>query len=246
VTEPGAVRAQANPVREALSVWAAVFAGLVALQVVGVAVGIVRRLVGAAAVAGFLWAPIRPLERRGQDARDAGWRFDRLGRDAAWALIACAVFLPPFTVAFAAFVRAVPSLPPELARAVSPYLADAHPLRFSLGPDRLDFLGRMLGNAAVAFSEEFFYRGYLTMRFEERWPPRISILGAPMGRGALLAAALFAVGHLLEPAPWRLAVFFPALVFAWLRARTGTVTAAAICHFAFNAWLLLLERAAYG
>jgi membrane protease YdiL (CAAX protease family) len=40
-------------------------------------------------------------------------------------------------------------------------------------------------------------------------------------------------------------VFFPALVFAWLRARTGTVVGAALCHFIFNVWLLLLERAAF-
>src|SRR5438067_1689007 len=68
----------------------------------------------------------------------------------------------------------------------------------------------------------------------------------PLGRAAVLTAALFAVGHLLEPAPWRLAVFFPALIFAWLRARTGTVVGAAVCHFIFNVWLLLLERAAFG
>ncbi|HWE24249.1 MAG TPA: CPBP family intramembrane glutamic endopeptidase, partial [Myxococcales bacterium] len=96
-----------------------------------------------------------------------------------------------------------------------------------------------------AFAEEFFYRGYLTLRFEKQWPARVRILGAPLGRAAVLAALLFAVGHLLEPAPWRLAVFFPALVFAWLRARTGTVVGAALCHFIFNVWLLLLERAAF-
>ena len=67
-----------------------------------------------------------------------------------------------------------------------------------------------------------------------------------MGKAALLAAALFALGHLLEPAPWRLLVFFPALIFAWLRARSGTVVGAAICHFLFNVTLLLLERGAFG
>ena len=118
-------------------------------------------------------------------------------------------------------------------------------MRFTLGAAPWDTIGRLLGNAAVAFAEEFFYRGYLTLRLEERWPPRMRILGAPLGRAAVLAAVLFALGHLLEPAPWRLAVFFPALIFAWLRARTGTIVGAATCHFAFNAWLLLLERAAF-
>jgi membrane protease YdiL (CAAX protease family) len=139
----------------------------------------------------------------------------------------------------------LPRLPPELATRLAPYVGAAHPLRFRVGPDPWDLAGRIAGNAAVAFSEEFFYRGYLTLRLEERWPPATRILGAPIGRAAMLAAALFAVGHLLEPAPWRLAVFFPALVFAWLRARTGTVVGAAVCHFVFNVWLLLLERAAF-
>ena len=46
--------------------------------------------------------------------------------------------------------------------------------------------------------------------------------------------------------PWRLATFFPGLLFAWLRARTGTVIGASACHWLCNVWLLLLEAAAYG
>jgi len=219
---------------------------LAAVRIAGLAVPFLHQLVGALAVAAFLYAPVKLLERRGQDAHDAGWRFDRLGGDLAWALLACAVVLPPFTLAFWWFVRELPRLPPQIASLLAPYAGAAHPLRFSLGPDPWGLASRVAGNAAVAFSEEFFYRGYMTLRLEERWPPAARILGAPMGRAAVLGAALFAVGHLLEPAPWRLAVFFPALVFAWLRARTGTVASAAACHFVFNVWLLLLERAAFG
>jgi membrane protease YdiL (CAAX protease family) len=233
------------PVREALAVWAAVMGVLVAVRIAGIAVPLLHQLVGALAVAAFLYAPIRPLEKRGQDAHDAGWRFDRIGADALWALLVCAIILPPFTLAFSWFVRELPRFPPQYTSLIAPYVVAAHPLRFSLGSDVLDLTGRVAGNAAVAFAEEFFYRGYLTLRFEERWTPRTRILGAPLGRAALLAALLFALGHLLEPAPWRLTVFFPALVFAWLRARTGTIVGAALCHFIFNVWLLLLERAAF-
>jgi membrane protease YdiL (CAAX protease family) len=231
--------------REALVVWLAVLAGLAAIQVAGLAVPILHQLLAAAAVAAFLWAPLRMLERRGQDAHDAGWRFDRLGPDIAYALMACVVILPPFAFAFSWFGGALGSLPPSQARLLAPYLGRAHPLRFTFGPDPLDTWGRIAGNAAVAFAEEFFYRGYVTLRLEERWPPARRILGAPLGLGAVLAAALFAVGHLLEPAPWRLFVFFPALIFAWLRARTHTIVGAAICHFLFNVTLLLLELAAF-
>lgn len=235
-----------RPAREAFLVWLAVLAGLAILQLAGLAVPILHQLVAAAAVAAFLWTPLRMLERRGQDAHDAGWRFSRLGRDVGFALVACAVLLPPFALLFSWFVGALGRLPPSEARLLAPYVSRAHPLRFTLGPDPLDLLGRIAGNAAVAFAEEFFYRGYMTLRFEERWPPSRRFLGAPLGLAAVLAAALFAVGHLLEPAPWRLFVFFPALVFAWLRARTDTIVGAAICHFVFNVTLLLLERAAFG
>jgi membrane protease YdiL (CAAX protease family) len=234
------------PAREAFQVWLALLAALAVLQLVGLAIPLVHQIVGAAAVAAFLWVPLRLLERRGQDARDAGWRFDRLPLDVGLALLACALILPPFALAFSWFVDTLPSLPPSQARLLGPYVGRAHPLRLTLGADPWELLGRIGGNAAVAFAEEFFYRGYVTLRFEERWPPARRILGAPMGKAALLAAVLFALGHLLEPAPWRLFVFFPALVFAWLRARTGTIVGAAICHFVFNVTLLLLERAAFG
>jgi hypothetical protein len=37
-------------------------------------------------------------------------------------------------------------------------------------------------------------------------------------------------------------VFFPALLFAWVRNRTGTVVGASITHFLCNVALLILER----
>src|SRR5438309_53039 len=167
-------------------------------------------------IAGSLHIPMNEVPARLAEVPREG----ELGADLGWALLACAVILPPFTLAFSWFVRELPRLPPELATRLAPYVGAAHPLRFRLGPDWWDLGGRVAGNAAVAFSEEFFYRGYMTLRLEQRWPPAARILGAPMGRAAVLTAALFAVGPLLEPAPWRLPVFFPALTFAWLRART--------------------------
>jgi membrane protease YdiL (CAAX protease family) len=149
---------------------------------------------------------------------------------------------------FSKFVELLPRLPARVQPLLAPYVGAPHPLHFALpqgAASMAELLGRIAGNAAVALAEEFFYRGYLTLRLEERFPPRTRIFGAPLGLGAVLAAALFALGHLLVPAPFRLAVFFPALLFAWLRARTGTVVGAAICHFLFNVALLLLERAAY-
>jgi membrane protease YdiL (CAAX protease family) len=247
--EQGKSTGLAPPVREALLCWATVILSLAALSLLGRAVPFVGSLVGAAAVAAFLYAPTPLLERRGQDAHDAGWRFDRAGRDVLWALGACAVVLPLFALGFVGFIAILPKLPHAARAVLAPYVGAAHPLSLrwpGLGAGGWELWGRVAGNAAVALSEEYFYRGYITLRLEERWPPRARVLGAPMGLAALLAAALFALGHLLEPAPWRLAVFFPALLFAWLRARTGTVIGAALCHWLCNVALLLLELAAYG
>jgi membrane protease YdiL (CAAX protease family) len=220
-----------NPAAEAVLAWACVMGGLAILQVLGLWIPLVHGLVGAAAVAAFLYVPIRLLERRGQEPRDAGWRFDRLGRDLAWSLGVCAVVLPAFTLGYMLLVKWAAQLPPEARSWLGP-IPMGRPFQFR-GPLDWDLVGRVGGNAAVAFSEELFYRGYMTMRFEERW-------GAVPS--AVAAAALFALGHLLTPAPWRLAVFFPALLFAWLRNRTGTIVGASIAHFLCNVWLLVLER----
>jgi len=222
------------PVREAAAAWALVMLGLAALTLVGRAVPAVHALVGAVAVAAFLYVPTRLLEARGEDVRDAGWRFDRLGADLRWSLGACAVVLPLFAVAFVGFTELLPRLPPQLREMLAPYASAPH-FRLRI-PATWEFAGQVAGNAAVAFSEEFFYRGYMTLRFEERWGPV---------KSALAAAALFAIGHLLTPEPWRLAVFFPALLFAFLRNRTRTIVGASICHFLSNIWLLLLEHAAF-
>ncbi len=215
--------------REAVGVWAAVVLGLALLELIGIALPLLGALTGAAAVAAFLWAPLRMLDRSGQDPAAAGWRFDRLGRDLAWGLGASALVLPAFTAAFWLFPQWIELLPEAIRALLAPYAGG--PRHISV-PLTWDFFGQVAGNAAVALSEEFFYRGYMTLRFEERMRP------VP---AALLAALFFAAGHLLTPAPWRLLVFFPALIFAFLRNRTGTIVGPAICHFCFNVWLLVLR-----
>ncbi|MEM6789750.1 MAG: MrtC family glutamic-type intramembrane protease [Myxococcota bacterium] len=94
-------------------------------------------------------------------------------------------------------------------------------------------LGQLL---VVALPEEAFYRGYLQTSLEDVWANRRRrVLGVELGWGWLASAAIFAVGHLLTvPHPSRLAVFFPALMFGWLRARTGGVGAAIVLHALSN------------
>jgi membrane protease YdiL (CAAX protease family) len=92
---------------------------------------------------------------------------------------------------------------------------------------------------AVALPEEVFHRGYLMSALEKRWPPKRKVFGVPYGWAAVLTSVMFAVGHLVgEASTDRLATFFPALVFAWLWRRSGSLWAPALFHAASN---LLME-----
>ncbi len=95
----------------------------------------------------------------------------------------------------------------------------------------------------IALPEEAFYRGYLLTALDDVWPPTRRLLGAPVGLGLVVSSAIFALGHLLtEFNPSRLAVFFPALVFGWLRARTGGIGAAVLFHAFCNLFASYLAR----
>ena len=87
----------------------------------------------------------------------------------------------------------------------------------------------------VAIPEELFFRGYLMERLERVWPPTRRLFGAKVGWALLVSSALFAIGHVaVIPNPQRLAVFFPALLFGWMRARTGSIAAGALYHALCN------------
>ncbi len=95
----------------------------------------------------------------------------------------------------------------------------------------------------VAIPEELFYRGYIQQRLNEVFRGGIEIFGARLGTSIFLSSALFALGHLISiPAPYRLAVFFPSLLFGWLREKTGSIIAPVILHASSNVLLLCLMR----
>jgi membrane protease YdiL (CAAX protease family) len=87
----------------------------------------------------------------------------------------------------------------------------------------------------VSLPEEVFFRGYLQTHLEDVFPKRFRLLGASFGFGMILTAALFVLSHfLLTRHLFSLAVFFPALVFGWLKERTGKVVAPAVFHALAN------------
>jgi membrane protease YdiL (CAAX protease family) len=87
----------------------------------------------------------------------------------------------------------------------------------------------------VAIPEEYFFRGYLQTRLEPIFQRRIEVFGAKLGGEVLVSAALFALTHLLEaPHGARLLTFFPALLFGYLRKKTGSLLFPILFHLACN------------
>lgn len=153
----------------------------------------------------------------------------RLGRDLGvallWSALFAAIIFPPFWFGYRVYWRVHGSF------------------MLRLPADWWDVaLGQLL---VVALPEEAFYRGYLQTALERGWGgKRWRLLGAELGVGWLVASAIFAVGHYLSvPNPTRLAVFFPALAFGWLRARTGGIGAPVLFHALCN---LLTDTLARG
>lgn len=119
---------------------------------------------------------------------------------------------------------------------------DFHPA--PLGPLASDALGQLL---VIALPEEAFYRGYLQTSLERRFEKKLVVLGTPIGWGIVITSAIFALGHLLtELNPARLAVFFPSLVFGFLRARTRGIGAGLLFHAMCNLYSAYLIRSYFG
>jgi membrane protease YdiL (CAAX protease family) len=143
-----------------------------------------------------------------------------------WALATACVVLPPFWLGWVAFWKpAALFVPARLASVLE------------------EVLGQWL---VIALPEEFFYRGYLQSELDEVWIPRVRVLGASLGPSLFVTSALFAAGHLAtELDVNRLAVFFPSLLFGWLRTRTRGVGASIALHATCNLFAAYLARS-YG
>ncbi|EYF06854.1 caax amino terminal protease family [Chondromyces apiculatus DSM 436] len=144
-------------------------------------------------------------------------------RALAWTLLLGAIIFPAFWLGYRL------------------WWSPTRPFHFRLAAEPFDEIVAQL--LVVAIPEEAFFRGYLQSALDRAFPPRLRVLGAAVGPGLLIAAVIFAIGHVLTIRhPARLAVFFPALVFGWLRARTGGVGAPALFHAACNLLSVTLAR----
>jgi uncharacterized protein len=214
-----------------------------ALFWLGKAVPVVHRNLHALIAVIFFYAPVVAgrLVGRPFDFREAGLRLDPIRANAAVLALAIALTFPVFIAAFFGFYNLVCGTGAGVAwvaRVLGPLCPGGSWMGWSGGHLRLppDFaLVAMNQVLVIALPEELFFRGYLLGRLEARWPPRRRLWGAPVGGALLSSSVLFALGHfLVDFNPQRLAVFFPALVFGWMRARTGSVAAGAAFHAMCN------------
>ena len=193
--------------------------------------------VGTFAVAPLLYAPLFVLVYRREPWAGWGLTFSGAWRALGLAALVAAVVLPLFALGVHAYRAAAHGLEPGALAASFGWIGW---LAHAPGAWRWameTFTWQLL---FVALPEEFFYRGYLQ--------GRLCALFTAGWRGAALAvivsAACFAAHHyLLLPAPERLLVFFPALVFGWLRHASGSIVAPVFFHAACNLFAVLVTKA---
>lgn len=95
----------------------------------------------------------------------------------------------------------------------------------------------------VALPEETFFRGYVQTRFQQIFRPRWTIFGARLGWGWILTCVTFALAHsLIQYQWWHFAIFFPSLLFGYLRERTGGLLAPILCHAFSNLFMEWIAR----
>lgn len=130
---------------------------------------------------------------------------------------------------------------------------------FALHVDPAGALNEVFGQLVIiALPEEAFYRGYLQSRLDEASPGfgfrkdtstgelvpiRFRIFGASVGPALVVTSIIFALGHfatIRDPA--RLAVFFPSLLFGWLRYRTMGIGAGVAFHATCNVFSEILGK----
>ena len=207
--------------RQALLFWAAAFAAIVAVSVLAP-----PPWAKVTAVVAFLYLPLAAMRGTGEDARDYGVTLARWPLDVLLALGMFAAVAPLFVLGYETWlghllVRAPGGPPPGLS--------------FHLHVPRGYGWSNVVDEVFVtALPEEFFYRGWLQARLKRVWPGGARIAGVVVGPAFLLTAALFALGHLAIFQGSRLLVFFPALLFGWLRERTGTIVGSTLFHAACN------------
>ncbi len=210
------------------------------------AVGFVRAEMGSLVAIVFLYLTVVVAKRRGENLVAFGFHLSPRLRSIAIAVTYVAVVLPVFTLGFVIFYDIACTSGSPLAPLASPSLCfeyqgweGAH-----WPPLGLDTLLLAFGQVVVvALPEELFFRGLIHELCERALPPKRRVLKGGIGWALVISSTLFAIGHLaVDFDPKRLAVFFPGLVFGWMRSATGSILAGVIAHAASNLFIHILQR----
>lgn len=96
----------------------------------------------------------------------------------------------------------------------------------------------------IGIPEELFYRGYLQTKLDRLVGRDVSIFGVACNPWSIsICSGLFALAHIATiPQPYRLSVFFPSLLFGWIRRWSGDVITPALFHATCN----LLSQVLWG
>ena len=235
-------------VRDALVAFAVACVGVAALAGLGRAVPFVGRNLGALVAVVFLYLPVYFGWRRKEELADYGFTRAPLGKGLLVGFGIPLLIFPLFAVLFVWFYDLVCS-PGQEAWLRQLAMPGSCP-RFrgwdglkapAIDLDLLELA--FVQVVVIALPEELFFRGFIHQLLERAIPPRRRLWGGGIGWALVLSSALFAAGHLAAGLdPRRLAVFFPGLLFGWMRSATGSILAGTIAHALSNLYIHILER----
>jgi membrane protease YdiL (CAAX protease family) len=239
--------------REAITVYAVVMVGCAIVMLLARALPALSEYLYLGFPALFLAAPTWVVWKHGDEYEDYGLVAEPLGKGLAYYAGLALLVFPVFIVGFVLYYRFICG---PLARVLPlPRYYGASCRRFvgawkAAKTPTLDwgFAERVASQLIViALPEEYFFRGFLQTRLEQVWAPRRRLLGGALGWALVVASLLFALGHVITDFnPLRLAVFFPSLLFGWLRSATGALLASVLFHASCNVLIDLLNRSFFG
>jgi membrane protease YdiL (CAAX protease family) len=110
-------------------------------------------------------------------------------------------------------------------------------------PNKEDLKWFLIYFFGVSIPEEFFFRGFMQGRFNIFFGKRFRFLGVSLGHGFFLQSIFFMLIHLV----WslhivRFLVFFPGLLFGFLRERYSSIVPPIIFHTFSNVFMLLIVK----
>lgn len=233
--------------RDALVAFALAAVGAGALAALSYAVGFVAQNLGALVAVVFLYVPVYYASRRGEDLVTYGFRAAPIGKGLVLGLgVPLLLIFPVFALGYVWFydLACEPGQAAWFKQLAQPGRCITWRGWDGVGAPEVDFELLKLAFVQVvviALPEELFFRGFLHELLERAIPPRRRMFGGGVGWALVLSSALFAVIHLIRLDPRGLAVFFPGLMFGWMRSATGSILAGTICHAASNLLIHVLD-----